>query len=553
VKIFYLYPQNLLFFLTGSVNLLVGVYLYARNRFNHNPFFLPFFLFVFLWSFGIGIRSSIIGVEAKTFWTNLAYIGIVMAPVCLLLAVRDLMGNPRLRHSQLFLFLMTPSAIIILIFTDPYHHLFWSYVSEQPNNFNYLLRRGGLVYWFNAVYQFSLVAYMIYLLLKPKFTKFHQLSARYILLSIIPPTLTNLLFIFNVTYIPNFNLSPLGFLFTAIILLIGFLRLELFNLPQIGLNRYLDLVQHGLVIADVYGTVGLINPFARKILDLKPGQKLTESVVIQEALDRVDSGNIDSHQFETFFKDELYYIDLTLTPLKNTRDVIIGQQVLLNNITEVKKISNFARVSQISKIKAEERERIAKELQDRIAQGLYTLTLFIKSAQKNILDGIIQRTYQDLEELDGMTNQLVKKVGLLYYELDDNAFGKIGLIQALSDQIEIQKYQSNISIDVVNFDKVSLDLNAQRTTYGIIVSVLNEILKLSKPKSIVININETSKNFMIKFMIYERELQAGLLTQEMIELKFLDVIESIENINGVFEFEVITTEQKLINIQIPRK
>ena len=87
----------------------------------------------------------------------------------------------------------------------------------------------------------------------------------------------------------------------------------------------------------------------------------------------------------------------------------------------------------------------------------------------------------------------------------------------------------------------------------IIVSVLNEILKLSKPKSIVININETSKNFMIKFMIYERDLQAGLLTQEMIELKFLDVIESIENINGIFEFEIITTEQKLINIQIPRK
>lgn len=553
MNILYIYPQNFLFFLTASINLLVGFYLFARNRFNNNPFFLPYFLFVFLWSFGIGIRSSIVGLEAKVFWTNVAYIGIVMTPVCFLLAVRDLMGNARPRDSQLFLFLMTPIAIIILIFTDPYHHLFWSYVSDQPNKYNYLLRRGGLVYWFNVVYQFILVAYMIYLLLKPKFTKFHQLSARNILLSIIPPTLTNLLYIVDVTYIPNYNIAPLGFFFSAIILLIGFLRLELFNLPQNGLHRYLDLVQHGLVIADVYGTVGLINPFARKILDLKTGQKINESVVIQEALNRESSGNAINHQFETFFKDELYYIDLTISPLKNKRDVVIGQLVLLNNITEVKKISNIARVSQISKIKSEERERIAKELQDRIAQGLYTLTLFIKSAQKNILDGIIQRTYQDLEELDGMTNQLIKKVGLLYYELDDNAFGKIGLIQALSDQIEIQKYQSNISIDLVNFDKVNLTLNAQRTTYGIIVSVLNEILKLSKPKSIVININETSKNFMIKFMIYERDLQAGLLTQEMIELKFLDVIESIENINGIFEFEIITTEQKLINIQIPRK
>lgn len=553
--LFYLHHQNILFFVTALINLLVGVFLYARNKFNNNPYFLPFFFFVFLWNFGVGFRSSIIGIEAKALWTNISYIGVVMTPVTFLLAVRDLMGNPRPKKSQLFFYLMMPIAIITLIFTDQYHHLFWKSVADYPNEYNYILRTGGLVFWFNVVYQFTLLGYTIYLLLRPKFSQYHLLSARIIILSIFPPTITTLLHLLNVKIFPGYNISSIGFLFTGLILLFGFLKLDLFDLSQIGIDRYLNLVQHGVIIADVSGTVVIINPFAQKILDLKKGQKLIESATIEEALERnrTESSSISTHQFETFFRDELYSIDLILSPLINKSGVAIGQLVLLNNISEIKKISSVAKSSQITKIKAEERERIAKELQDRIAQGLYTLTLFIKSAQRNILDGIIQRTYQDLEELDGMTNQLIKKAGLLYYELDDNAFGKIGLVQALNDQIEIQKYQSNISIDLVNFDKVHLSLSAQRTIYGIIVSVLNEVLKLSKPKSIVININETSRNFMIKLMVHERNLQAGLLTQEMIQLKFLDVIESIENINGVFEFEVITTEQKLINIQLPRK
>lgn len=549
----FLNPFNLLFFLIACMNSLIAVYIYAKNKFGNNWHFGLLFLAITLWTFGIGMRSSLVDPLAKTLWTNIAYIGIVLTPAFFLLGVRDLFGYKKLRLSQLLFFYLFPVALITLIFTNDYHNLFWAEISATANEFNYLHRKGGLIYWANTLYQFALSFYTIAILIKSRTTPLNKMTSNMLIAGLVPPLFTTLLRTFGITPLPDYNIAPTGFLITGPILLYGINKLKIFDLTAIGEEQYISKMLQGFVIARMDGSVEKINRFAEMILDIKAGQKIDDSPIIQEARSRNGECYFSSHQFETFFHDELYYLELEISPIINDMKDTIGQLVVLNNVSEIKKIANVARVSQVTKIKAEERERIAKELQDRIAQGLYTLNLFIQSAKRSNLDGDLRKTFDSLDELNQMNEQLIKKVNLLYYELDDQAFGQIGLIKALNDQIEIQKHQSNISIDLVNFDRVTLTVADQRMIYGIIVSVLNEILKLSKPVSIVININDSSKNFMIKFMIYERNLQPGLLTSEMIELKFGDVIDSVENLNGIFEFTVVSEEQKLINVQIPRK
>lgn len=552
---FYLYPQNILFFLIAFLNLIIGFYLFGRHKFGQNRHFLPIFFFIFIWCFGIGMRSSIIGIEQKLFWTNFAYIGIVFTPMFFLLAVRSLYGYSKLLTSQWVALFLVSIALLILIFTDSYHHLFWIEFPTTVNEYNYLRYSGGLLYWLNASYQFLVAIAIGVLLVKARKDPLYRASSKVFLYSIIPPIFTNLLLTLGITFIPDYNIAPIGFIFTGPVMVYGFRNLRLFDLPTIGINQYLKRMQQGIIIANAEGVIQMINPFAKKILELNVGHRLSESPTIDGALksEMDTTGYLAAHHFETFFHDEFYYIDLRATEIKNSKGLRIGILVVLKNITEEKKIANVVKVSQVNKIKSEERERLAKELQDRIAQGLYALMMLTKSAQNHALDGILGRTYDDLDDLLSQTQQLVKNVNLLYYELDDESFGKIGLIQALQDQIQIQKYQSNISIDLVNFDKIQLSTQSQRTIYGIIVGVLNEILKLSKPVSIVINISESSKNFMIKFIVYERSLQPGLLTIERVEEKFIELLETIQNINGVFEFSVINEEQKLINIQLPRK
>lgn len=501
------------------------------------------------------MRSSIIGIEQKLFWTNFAYIGIVFTPMFFLLAVRSLYGYSKLLTSQWVALFLVSIALLILIFTDSYHHLFWIEFPTTVNEYNYLRYSGGLLFWLNASYQFLVAIAIGVLLVKARKVPLYRASSKVFLYSIIPPIFTNLLLTLGITFIPDYNIAPIGFIFTGPVMVYGFRNLRLFDLPTIGINQYLKRMQQGIIIANAEGVIQMINPFAKKILELNVGHRLSESPTIDGALksEMDTTGYLAAHHFETFFHDEFYYIDLRATEIKNSKGLRIGILVVLKNITEEKKIANVVKVSQVNKIKSEERERLAKELQDRIAQGLYALMMLTKSAQNHALDGILGRTYDDLDDLLSQTQQLVKNVNLLYYELDDESFGKIGLIQALQDQIQIQKYQSNISIDLVNFDKIQLSTQSQRTIYGIIVGVLNEILKLSKPVSIVINISESSKNFMIKFIVYERSLQPGLLTIERVEEKFIELLETIQNINGVFEFSVINEEQKLINIQLPRK
>lgn len=552
---FFFYPQNLLYFVVAFTNIFIGIHISSKYKFRNNTYFLLFFCSIFFWSFGIGMRSSIVGFDEKMLWTKFAYLGIVTTPVLFLLAMRSLYLKQQFLSSQRIGLLLAAFAILVLVSTDELHHLFWAISSKTPNQWNYLHYTGGVMFWVNTVYQFLIVIYIVLILLKVHKEPLHRSSSQVYLFSIIPPLITNAMFSLGITFIPDYNVAPIGFLFTGPIIAYGLRFIKHTDLTVVGVEQYLKDSRQGLVVANLDGQIQVINPFAERILDLNEGNYLSESELVMKAFSSIDEEKeqIETYQFETFFHEELYYLRLHREPINDPNGISIGNMVILENITELKRITNVAKISQINKIKTEERERIAKELQDGIIQDLYTLRFQLTTALNHAKGGIIGRAYDDIDDTMAMVDQLVKKVNLLYYELDDDSFGKIGLIQALQDQIEIQKFQNEIQIDLVNFDRLVINTSTQRTIYGIVVSILNGILKLSKPTSIVININEHTKNFMIKFVIQERKVQSGLLTLERVESNLEELLETLRNINGVFEFSTSGDEQKLINIQLPRK
>ncbi len=136
----------------------------------------------------------------------------------------------------------------------------------------------------------------------------------------------------------------------------------------------------------------------------------------------------------------------------------------------------------------EERRRLARELHDSITQSLHGSTLLAEAGQRLAKAGDLERTRGYLTRLGEISQQALKEMRLLVYELRPFALKEIGLIGALQQRIDAVERRAGVEAQLSVEGEIELPEIVEDALFRIAQEALNNALKHAKPTSVVVTL-----------------------------------------------------------------
>ena len=137
---------------------------------------------------------------------------------------------------------------------------------------------------------------------------------------------------------------------------------------------------------------------------------------------------------------------------------------------------------------AQERERLARELHDAVAQSIYGLSLFVEAGRRHAASGQIERVEEYLQLMSETTQQTKKQMQLLLFELRPNMLEQIGLFGALQQRLEVVERRAGITATLDVTDHIRLPLAVEDGLYRISQEALNNALKHASAQNVMVRV-----------------------------------------------------------------
>lgn len=237
----------------------------------------------------------------------------------------------------------------------------------------------------------------------------------------------------------------------------------LFSRPEI--LRYLDQV--------ISQNKALVIPNLSKKVEGSKKKKLHEFSFIGQpmrAQDRVVGVLAVIHPN----KDQLLLEEMTLLSY-------IGDQLAL--IVENTRLYKKAERSAV----LEERSRLGRELHDSVTQSLYSANLYSAGAKKFFAQNKFSEVDSYLTQISELTQQALKDMRLLVYELRSPELKRNGLIGSLQNRLDAVERRVNIDAEI-HADEISgISAFVEENLYRIAIESLNNSLKYANATKISLN------------------------------------------------------------------
>jgi signal transduction histidine kinase len=147
---------------------------------------------------------------------------------------------------------------------------------------------------------------------------------------------------------------------------------------------------------------------------------------------------------------------------------------------------------------AKERNRLARELHDSVAQTLYGLTLQAEAASRKLGAGQTNEVANYLAEIRDSAQQTLKETRLLIFELRPPILEQEGLVAALQARLESVESRSGLKAQI-NLQEVGrLPGRIESGLYGISNEVLNNILKHAHASEIKVSLEKKAGKIVLE-------------------------------------------------------
>ena len=147
---------------------------------------------------------------------------------------------------------------------------------------------------------------------------------------------------------------------------------------------------------------------------------------------------------------------------------------------------------------AKERNRLARELHDSVAQTLYGLTLQAEAASRKLTAGQTKEVAEYLSEIRDSSQQTLKETRLLIFELLPPILEKEGLVPALRARLESVESRSGFKTQI-NLQEVGRLRNGiQSGLYGISNEVLNNVLKHAHATQVRVSLKKKDNKIILE-------------------------------------------------------
>jgi len=201
-----------------------------------------------VWSAGTVLEMDFRMLTGITYmmFINICYIGICLVPVFLLYCGRVIFApewQPKPVHAVFFI---VPAASIAVIFTNQFHHLFFTDFSLVSSEAVY-----GIYYYFHSVYSYGCIAAGIILMLVSSARNSGLLSRQSLLViaAVVFTVIPNMLYSFGIAELP-FSISMAAFTVSIFLLLVAFFKYRFIATLPITIRQIVDLISDGYLVTD---------------------------------------------------------------------------------------------------------------------------------------------------------------------------------------------------------------------------------------------------------------------------------------------------------------
>jgi len=307
-----------------------------------------------IWAAGAALESVIADFPTIFIINALTIPAIVIIPVALLLMVFCYMGRDHLVTARTtLLLLIIPVCTVILVATDPIHHLYYTgvipHLMDGAITWEFL---HGPFFWITLAYEYIIMGVIVALLVRQiAITRdnYRQPLVFFLIACCIPLS-------FGIAYsvgIPPFPrflcLTPIGFSLASLIMAPGVFRYS----PQIPVSYPLifTTMKDSVVVIDTDDRITDLNPAAERMLDVslngvlgKPVREIIPFIAllldIPERADREVSAEIHTGSGA----DERFF-DANHRPIQSSRGVSL-RLILLHDVTDRKRADDAIRESE---------------------------------------------------------------------------------------------------------------------------------------------------------------------------------------------------------------
>lgn len=311
-----------------------------------SPLFVMMLSLAF-WSLTYAISWLAPSEAAAVVWLKLTYVGAVSAPVAFLATVLSFTNRSGWLTRKVYaLLLLIPALTIILMWTDPWHHLFFG---DYPLTSRGSIYNGGPWFYVNLAYLYGLILTGCLLLIQAHFhsAQIYKRQIYIMLTGALLPWLVNFILLFVPYSAGRLDLTPLVFTGTGLLFAYGIFGYRMMDLIPVSRDVLVENMDDAILVVDTDWRVVDINPKALELadsgLDTPIGKPLGE-VFSRWRHIYPNFANVDGRVEIKLDRSPFSTLDLRIITLKDRQERVVGKLVTWRDISAQKQTEEKLRI-----------------------------------------------------------------------------------------------------------------------------------------------------------------------------------------------------------------
>jgi two-component system sensor histidine kinase ChiS len=173
---------------------------------------------------------------------------------------------------------------------------------------------------------------------------------------------------------------------------------------------------------------------------------------------------------------------------ERTAELSRANVALEREIAERIQVEEALRQSEREKAIVDERNRLARELHDSVAQSMYGVTLYAEVITQLLSSGQTDEAASYLGELKDTAQESLAEMRLLIYELRPPVLEEEGLASALQARLEAVESRAGLEIEFNTEGEICLGSEIEAALYRIAQEALNNVLKHAQARRVAVSL-----------------------------------------------------------------
>lgn len=475
---------------SAFVSLSLGIYsLFKQRKTKGAKSFILCMFVVTIWSAANALEMAATDLPTKTFWANMQYIAYCYSPVTLLAMCMQFTGYDYWVKSKKIVWLaILPTIIVILMWTNHWHGLMrYDIFLDYNGSFPVIAKKYGPAFFVHITYAHLLNLTAIFLLIRAVFFKntVYSKQAVALLIGVSLIVIPNIMYVLGFSPVERFDITPVFFGPAGIIIAWGIFRYKLFDLVPMARATVIENMEAGVMVLDLQDRIIDINPAFQRILGPRAFQVSFKTIqevgkAIPELVRACTDRNIAQREFSVQNDGKQKVYEVLLSPLTDSKGVLLGRLVVTHDITEKKQVEQEVLKHQWKLAVSEERERLARDMHDNLGQVLGFINFQAQGIGQELENSGVTIGSKKLEKLVKVTQTAHQEIREYIHNFRNPSYEEKDFMVTLVKGISSMEEQTGLQVELITpegFTGEEMEPYVRLNLLNIIKEALNNIRK----------------------------------------------------------------------------